>query len=130
MTRGISEATDEHGVTHHVRGAVRFVKIAKRKRRRNPAKRGHYVTLEGSSWWCTGSYIPANTPAAPGKEVDCMACLVRPPSAPLPPFRTSTGRMLSRASGTTLISTPRSTGKSTAIFDDKRRKVWIRGRRR
>lgn len=117
MTRGITEATDEHSITHHVRGAVRFVKIAKRKRRRNPAKRGHYITLEGSKWWCTGSYIPANTPAAPGKGVDCMACLVSPPDGPQPPFRMSTRRM---SYSETRVSTPNYQGDR--IFGAKRRR--------
>lgn len=132
MTRRISEATDEHGVTHHVRGAVRFVKTPGRKRRRNPAKRGHYVTLKGSSWWwCTGSYIPENTPAAPGKQVDCMACLVRPLGAPPPLFRmegTITGRMSSKAGGVTMVSTP-SYGPSR-IFDVKTRSPRSFARRR
>lgn len=128
MTRGISEVTDDRGVTHYVRGAVKFIKIAKRKRRRNSAKRGYYVTLKGSNWWCTGGYIPDNMPAAPGKKVDCMACLVHPPGEPPPSFGTSTGRMSSRSDHITMVSTPSYGG--SRIFDNKRPKVWIRGRRR
>lgn len=114
MTRGISEATDEHGVTHHVRGFVRFVRLPKGKRRRNPAKQGYYVTRDGCIWWCTEQSIPANSRAAPGKTVDCMTCLVNPPERPRPmSFEgTATGRLSSR---TIMASTPRS--YETSIFD-------------
>ncbi len=104
MTRGISEATDEHGVTHYLRGRLRFVKIAKNRRRKNVSKRGYYVTQDGCHWWCTGREISANTRATPGKEVDCMACLVRPPGESLPPFRLE--NMLEGRMPSTMISTP------------------------
>lgn len=84
MTRGISEATDERGVTHHVRGLIRFVHLPKGRRRKNPAKQGHYVTQDGCRWWCTGEPVQANSPATPGRAVDCMSCLVNPPEQPQP----------------------------------------------
>lgn len=118
MTKGISEVTDERGVTHHVRGEVRFVRLPKGRRRRNPARQGYYVTKSGCSWWCTGQLITANTPAAPGRTVDCMTCLVNPPMKPEPMLfqGTTTGRMSSK---TIMMSTPRS--PHTQIFDVKTR---------
>lgn len=121
MTRGISEATDERGVTHYVRGLVRFMRLPKGRRRRNPAKQGHYVTQDGCRWWCTGEQIPANSPATPGKAVDCMSCLVRPPERPQPiPFvGLITGRYSSAAGRVIMASTP--SGRETQIFDVKTR---------
>lgn len=119
MTRGISEATDMHGVTHHIIGDVRFVYLPKRRRRRNPAKRGYYVTQDACCWWCTEQPIPVNMRAAPGKTVDCMTCLVNPPEESKPkPFKTATGRLSSR---TIMMSTPRS--RETNIFDANARSI-------
>ncbi len=118
MTRGISEATDMHGVTHYVSGAVRFVRLSKRRRRNNPAKRGYYVTEFDCRWWCSGVLIPANSPAMPGKIVDCMTCLIRPPEKRTPMLfaGTTTGRYSS-----IMVSTP--SERETQIFDVKTRKT-------
>ncbi len=117
MIRGIIEVTDEHNITHHVRGTVRFVRLPKGKRRKNPAKQGYYVTRDGCRWWCTKQPIPANTPAAPGRDVDCMSCLVNPPEKPQPrPYKgLTTDRFLSQAGGVLVAGTP--SGRETQIFD-------------
>lgn len=110
MTKGISEATDERGVTHHVCGLVRFVRLPKKRRRRNPAKQGYYVTQDGCRWWCTCKQIPANSPATPGKAVDCMSCLVNPPKIP---------RQASATHSMFIDDTP--SGYETQIFNIKTR---------
>lgn len=117
MTKGISEVTDERGVTHHIRGYVRFVRLPKRRRRRNPARQGHYVTEPGCVWWCTMESIPAGTLATPGRTVDCMTCLVNPPEKPSPrPYEgTITGRMSFRNGNLVTMGTP--SGRETQVFD-------------
>lgn len=115
--RRVSEATDERGVTHHVRGGVRFVRLPKGRRRKNPDKQGHYVTRDDCRWWCTGRPIPVNSPAAPGRTVDCMSCLVSPPEndRPIDYRGTVTGRMSSKADRIMAVSTPRE--RDTKVFD-------------
>lgn len=121
MTKGISEVTDERGVTHHVRGEVRFVHLPKGRQRRNPARQGYYVTKSGCGWWCTGQLITANSRATPGKAVDCMTCLVNPPERPQPRRYENllTDRISSRTARMLMASAP--SGRETSIFDVKTR---------
>lgn len=125
MTRGISEATDANGVTHHVRGLVRFVRLPKGRRRKNPAKQGYYVTQNDCSWWCTDEPIPANFPVSPGKAVDCMSCLVRSLEdlRPRPFNKTVTSRIVWRTDRTIMVSTP--SGHKTRIFDVNTRSTQV-----
>jgi hypothetical protein len=79
--RGYTEATDADGITHYVRGGLRYVKRAGRKRRRG--KGGHYETRSECRWWCTNGQVREGSRAHPGKPVDCMACIANPPQAAL-----------------------------------------------
>lgn len=99
-----SQAMDNAGVTHHVDGSwaggtsgcLRYVKREGRR-----GKGGHYVTRALSRWWCTQDIIPEGTRAAPGRRVDCLACLVS-----LPPVKETNPLPKPRVLPSTLSGVP------------------------
>lgn len=142
MMRSHGEATDADGVTHYVRGELRYVKRAGRRRKRG--KGGHYETRDGCRWWCTNARIQEGSRAHPGKPVDCMACIADPPQAPVRSYAgtttrrmsytgTTTGRMSSATPNRTVMMSTPSGQRLVSVFEagvHRTIKMGARGGRR